>query len=184
MRAAGDVDHLHRIMAGQVRADLAGAVDKGQVPVPHQLSEDVLEDRPEVLVDRVHLADDDLTAVDHAIEDVQRHDRRDVAGSEHQGQFTVGILTPVKGGHVLAQVLLGHAFLHPDIRGDAVKQQLIVPVERKHAGDQLAVYAAVQLDMLEQICASIEGGEGLDRRRQPRHQAVRPGEPCFGAHQG
>ena len=108
-RAAGDVDGLHRIMTGQVLADITAAVDEGQVPVAHQRGEDVLEDRPEVLVDRVHLADHDLTAVDHAVEDVQRHDRRDVPGSQHQGQFTIGIVAPVEAGHVLAQVLLGHA---------------------------------------------------------------------------
>ncbi len=64
-----------------------------------------------------------------------------------------------------------------------MKQQPLEDVEGKYPGDQLAVYAAVQLDMLQHICTCIEGGEGLDRRGQPRHHAIRAGEPRFGANQ-
>ncbi len=81
VRTAGDVDSLHRVVMGQVLTDITGAINEGQVPVAHQRGEDVLEDRPEVLIDRVHLADRNLTTVDHAVEDVERHDRRDIARS-------------------------------------------------------------------------------------------------------
>jgi hypothetical protein len=84
LRAASDVDSLHRLMTGQVLAGITAAIDEGQVAVADQRGEDVLEDGPEVVVDRVHLADHDLAAVNHAVQDVQRHDRRDIPCAEHE----------------------------------------------------------------------------------------------------
>ena len=91
LRAAGDVDGLHRVMMGQVLTHIGAAVDEGEVAVPDQRGEDVFEDRPEVVVDRVHLADHDLAGVDHAVQDVQRDDGRDVLGAEHERQGALGL---------------------------------------------------------------------------------------------
>ena len=154
-RAAGDVDGLDRVVMGQVLACLAAAVGEGQVLVAYQRGEDVFEDGPEVLINGVHLADHHLAAVDHAVGDVQRHDGRDVPGAEHERHGAVRVSLAVVPGHVLAQVLLGHAVLHPDLGDDAVEQQALVGVGGQHPGDQRAVCAAAGPDVGEQVVVGI-----------------------------
>ena len=46
LSAAGDVDGLYRVVMGQVFAEVAAAVDEGQVLVAYQGGEDVFEDGP------------------------------------------------------------------------------------------------------------------------------------------
>lgn len=84
--AARDVQRVDLRMRRQVRADVGAAVDDGQEAVVDQRAEGLLEVRPAVGVDRVHLEDDDLVLDEQLVEKIHGRDARHVAGPEHRAR--------------------------------------------------------------------------------------------------
>jgi hypothetical protein len=98
--AAGDVNLIDQRMIAQLFADLRAAVGKAQESAVDERLERIFEDRPEILVYRIHLENANGAVGDEFVEHVERRDRRDVAGAQHEcdARLRRGLLVPYRRG--------------------------------------------------------------------------------------
>ena len=121
MDAPGHVDLSHAGVMNQVTPHVPAAIGEAQIASLDKRRKDVFEDRPEVIVDRAHFQDGHMSQAVEAVEQITRRNASDVAGSEHQGDFSGRILLPVKSRHFFCQIGLADARLHPDFGGNAIQ---------------------------------------------------------------
>ncbi len=132
---AGDVDGVDGVVVDEVGADVDSSVDDAQVAGIDEGGQRLLEDRPQVLVDRVHLEEHDRVLGDELVQGIHRRNRGDVAGAEdHHHRPVPGCPRLVGGGHVLPQVVGIDPGLHPHVRPDAREQQAVPAIGGEHPG--------------------------------------------------
>ena len=96
---AGHVDLFHAGVVDQVIPHIRTAIGEAQVAGLDKRRKDVFEDRPEIIVDRAHFQDDHVPQAVQAVEHITRRDAGDVAGPQHQGNFSLRVLLPVESRH-------------------------------------------------------------------------------------
>ena len=128
---AGDVHVADARVIGEIRADLRAAVDDCEVPSLDEGPQGPLEQRAEVLVDGVHLEENDAPVDEHLVDDVHRRNRRDVSRAEDQRYEAVGIALLVEGGLVLRDRRASDARLQPCLRGDPAVERGVEGIVRR-----------------------------------------------------
>ena len=79
-----------RVLRG-VATDLGAAAHHREDALVDERSQRLFEDRPERLVDRVHLEEDDLVLDEELVEYIHRRDRRHVPAAEHETHAALGL---------------------------------------------------------------------------------------------
>ncbi len=176
--ASGHVDLVDELVVGEPCADVAPSVrDANESPLDER-RKCLLQERPHVFVDRVHLEDAHLTLVDELVEHVERRDRGDVAGAEHERDFRLVSRLAVERGDVLVEVLGCDVGLHPNFGADTAQEQPVVDRRREHVDDDLPVLGsphgtlsnadpAVLFDLTERLDVPIQPIEQRPGSRRP-----------------
>ena len=142
-RAAGDVDLIDPLVPSEVLTHLGAAVREADEAIGDEVAKDVLEDGAEILVDRVHLEQADVTFRVQLVEHIKGGDARDVARAQHQHQRTLRLRLLVEDGHGVGEAGRGDTGLHPHLRADTAEQQPIPGALREHVDHHLAVRTGV-----------------------------------------
>jgi hypothetical protein len=108
-----------------------------------------LEVRAQVRVDRAHLEQAHRAFDEGLVDHVERGDRRDVAGAEHQRHAPLRIATFVETGLRVSEVLRFDARLEPRLRTKRRVQQRVVALVRRHADRKAPVRERLQTRRLD-----------------------------------
>ncbi len=176
------MDGLDERVVTEVVAFFGAAVSDAEVAVVDEIGEDLGEDRPEILVDRIHLEDRHLVLHEQLVHGIHRRNRSDVPGPEHETDpaRTVGILA-VDDRLRCSQVVGRDAGLHPDLGTYPRPQQLVVHVGGEHADDGLALSGGdrareLRAAVIEDVLQRVPEQAGV------AHRQVRAGVPLLGSH--
>ena len=137
--AAGDVNLVDQRVRAQRLPDLGIAIREAQKPALDQRPQRILEDRPEIFIDRVHLQNADRAFGDQFIQHVERRDRRNISRTENErnARLRRGLLVP--HCHCRFEGLACDAGLHPYLRVNAREQDAIVQTVRENVDHEMAV---------------------------------------------
>ena len=176
------MDLVDQRVVREVVALARAAVRHAQEALGDERRERALDERPQVLVHRVHLQDDDPVLDEELVEQVHRADAGDVARAEHQRHAALAVGAGLVGlGHRAGQRLGRHARLHPDRLAEARVEDPVVERAGEDVDDQLAVGA-----MVDAVGAEARAAAGLDVAERGREQADvaedgdRAAEPLLG----
>jgi hypothetical protein len=128
---AGEVDVVDGVVLDQVLPDLGAAVDDAQHPGVDQRPQGALEDRPDPLVDRVHLEQAHVALDDQLRQHVHRRDGRHVAGAEDERHPTLGRALAVEAGLATDRVGAIDARRQKDAAAEPEEGQAIEGADRE-----------------------------------------------------
>ncbi len=158
-------------------ADVATAVGETQELPVDQWGEGPFQDGPEVIVDRVHLQHHDFAVGVQLVQHVQRRNRGDVAGAEHQRDLPVMVRVSDEQADAVTQGPRSDTRLHPHLAGEPVQQQALGEVMGCNADDRLAVRALPDRQAAQRIATAVDRLEGLRDGVEPPQHGVRPRHP-------
>ena len=168
-------------MLREITPHVCPTVHEPQPATIDEVTEDPSEERGQVVVDRVHLDDGHGAVRVQNVEDVERGDRPDVAGTEHEHHARIVIARAAVHPSCLVDCAFRrHTVAHPDLRFVAREEQAVDSRRREYIDNGPSVRARVRLRQRERGLALLDARESGQQARDALQEGPRPREPVFG----
>ncbi len=175
--ASRDVDRGDAGMLGEEGACRCPAGDDANEVAPDERREDPLEHRQERLEHRAELEHRDAVLGEQLVDDVERRDRRHVAGAQDQ-RDAMGVLGgPLGQARRRPGLLAADPGLHPHRRGVAGKQEPVEHPVRQHLDRHPPARRCAHPVPRQRASARHERIQRLAERGQGGQERVRAGYP-------
>ena len=178
-RTSGDVHVRHRLVVHEVLADVGTPGHDPQEAAVDQWCERPAEDRQDGIGHRIEFEHNDPVVGVQLVEHIQRWDRGDVAGAQHQPD-TAGVpLGALPETRFCPDLIRRHARLHPDVGGIATEQQFVEDAVRQDLDADPVSWGSAQLEAVDGTAAAFQRPQALGQRRQSGQHGVGTGNPLL-----
>src|SRR5258708_23463617 len=134
-----NMNFVNTRVVAEVGAFCRSTVDHAQESRFDQRAEALFDQGTQVRVHRVGFEQNDLVLHEQLVQYVHEADARDVTCAQYQRDLACVLFVRVDNSLRPGQLLHGHAWLHPDLCGNAKEKEAVIDRLRKYLRDYLAV---------------------------------------------
>ena len=139
--ASGNVNFGDPIMLAEILTDIGAAVSNLDETIIDQGLEGTLDEGTEVVIDRIHLQQNDLSFNEEFMHHIQWANAGHVSCAENQGDPALGRRIAIELSDVVHQICLRDFWLLPDLRRETTEQETVSEVGWEDLGYDLSIRA-------------------------------------------